>query len=76
MDLYGKYYKSNGGFTCRYWYHFSIGLRRKDGIGAKFGYWNFWYDGMFHFFNLWLFQARWHKRPIRKEDYEERHKSF
>jgi hypothetical protein len=65
MDFYGKWYRSNGGFPARYWYHFSVGLWRKDAMVTKlYGYWNIYYDGMFHFFNLWPFEIRWHKRPI------------
>lgn len=68
MNWYGKEYISNGGYQCRYWYHFSIEVQPRKTMGKRFGYWNIYYDGYFRFFSLWPFQCRWHKRPIMKVD--------
>lgn len=72
MNYYGKYYESMGAGQCRSWYHFSIGWWRKSTFETRlFGYYEIYYDGAFHFFNVWPFVIRWHKRPITKQSYEE-----
>jgi hypothetical protein len=74
MSYFGKWYESNGAGRCRYWYFFGIGFRFKGLLEKKpFGYWNIYYDGYFHYFNIWPFYLCWLKRPITELEYIESH---
>lgn len=65
MNWYGKPYTSVGGYTCRYWYHFSINLlfKKKYYPDGYFGYKPFYYDGYYHSFALYPIRIDWHKLP-------------
>lgn len=77
MDFYSKPYKSIGGYTCKMWYHFSINiLFNKEMHEKKFGYHNFYYDGLFHFFSIYPIRIDWCKRGIIVDAQEERDKKI
>jgi hypothetical protein len=74
MNFYGKWYKTDTAGNCRIWHHFSICIFKKEMLDKKlFGYWNMYYDGYFHFFNLWPFMIRWSHRAITELEYIESH---
>lgn len=60
ITWYGRPYTSRAGYKCRYWHTFYF---RPTPFKKRFGYWQMWYDGPFHFFTIGQITLGWSHRP-------------